>query len=60
MTMTELMRSGQDAIVQAGGPSLPGLIQLSTAVIILMILILRPQGIMNGRELRLPILRSAR
>jgi branched-chain amino acid transport system permease protein len=49
--LTELARSGQEAIQDNGGLALPGLIQLTTAAIIIIALILRPQGLLGGKEL---------
>jgi len=53
--LTELIRTGQEALAESGAATLPGLIQLSTAAIIIVVLVVRPLGLTNGREPRLSL-----
>ncbi len=53
----ELMRGVQDWSKDTGLGDLPGLLQLATAALIIIVLIFRPTGILGGRELGLAMFR---
>lgn len=44
----ELVREGQDMVISAGGPALTGIIEFSTAVVIVVALAFRPKGLLTG------------
>jgi branched-chain amino acid transport system permease protein len=44
----ELVSRGQDAIASAGGPQLTGIIEFATAVVIVVALAFRPNGLLSG------------